>query len=699
MPDQPPQPRGLSRLKFIFKALQELGLAQPVLYALYQLELRSGYLGWATKNPPLAAGDLSGAVAPGLFPLPGRQVLAQVLGEPGRAALLAEADEILAGKVRLFGSQPVPLRLEPPAPLYHWIEYERGARKVSPVSPHVTVADIKFIWEPARLGWAFTLGRAYHLSGDERYAGSFWQLLETFLDANPPYLGPNWISAQEAALRVLALVFARQVFAGSPHSTPERAARLAWAIATHAARLPPTLLYARSQNNNHLLSEAAGLYTAGLALPGHPSAARWRRLGWDWFQRGLRSQIAGDGAYSQHSANYQRLMLQLALWMNALAQAQGQAVPPESQSRLAAATRWLLLLLDRESGGAPNLGPNDGAYILPLTVCPFADYRPLLQAAGLAFLGERPVESGVWDELSLWLCQAGPSTSRTPPASPAPVDLQQSPHILISPTGASWAYLRAAHFSGRPGHADQLHLDLWWRGLNVAQDPGTFLYNAPPPWDNRLAGSEVHNTLTVDDQDQMLRAGRFLYLERAQAQVVAGIPATGAAAGGGIPAGWSQLIAWHDGYRRLELIHQRTVTALPAGGWLVEDGLLPAQKKLSTVQPHTASLQWLLPDWPWQVQTGENEMQFVLRLETPHGPLQLHLSVRSELDENPVPAQLQLARAGRLLYGNMPVKPTWGWVSPTFGDKMPALSVRLLARRLPPFYFTSEWSFPIERKD
>jgi hypothetical protein len=229
--------------------------------------------------------------------------------------------------------------------------------------------------------------------------------------------------------------------------------------------------------------------------------------------------------------------------------------------------------------------------------------------------------------------------------------------------------------------------------MNVAQDPGTYLYNAPPPWDNRLAGSAVHNTLIVDGQDQMLRAGRFLYLERAQAQVTAGVPAAGVPAQGGQPGVWSQLVARHDGYRRLDLVHQRTVTASPAGGWLVEDTLLPAREKLSAIQPHTTSLHWLLPDWPWQVLTGENEMQFVLCLESLQGPLQLHLSVRGETDESPVPAQLQLVRAGKLLHGCGPVNPIWGWVSPTYGDKMPALSVRLLVRRLPPIYLTSVWFF------
>jgi len=77
-------------------------------------------------------------------------------------------------------------------------------------------------------------------------------------------------------------------------------------------------------------------------------------------------------------------------------------------------------------------------------------------------------------------------------------------------------------------------------GLNVAHDPGTYLYNAAPPWDNALAGSDVHNTVTVDGGDQMLRAGRFLYLDWAQAQVVQGEAAQPAKEH---PLAWSSLTA------------------------------------------------------------------------------------------------------------------------------------------------------------
>jgi len=94
-----------------------------------------------------------------------KEILA-VLGKDGKATLLAEADEIVAGKVRLFGGEPVPLHLAFSKPLHHWTAYETNPSLLSNL--YSLIPDIKFIWEPARFGWAFTLGRAYRLTGDEK---------------------------------------------------------------------------------------------------------------------------------------------------------------------------------------------------------------------------------------------------------------------------------------------------------------------------------------------------------------------------------------------------------------------------------------------------------------------------------------------------------------------------------------------------
>jgi hypothetical protein len=407
-------------------------------------------------------------------------------------------------------------------------------------------------------------------------------------------------------------------------------------------------------------------------LPDHPQAARWRSLGWRWFHQGLKTQIAADGCYMQHSTNYQRLMLQVALWMERLARVGGQPFPDGSQRRLAAAVSWLAALLDPGSGGVPNLGPNDGANILPLSVCSFHDHRPVLQAAAKAFGNGALFPGGEWDELGVWLDLKAHGRTAAP-ARPA----LASPHVLRPARQASWAYLRAAHFNGRPGHADQLHVDLWWRGLNVAMDAGTYLYNAAAPWDNALRRTAAHNSVTVNGLDQMTSAGKFLYLDRAQVQ--------GLAYEAGPDASWQRLTAQHDGYRRLGVLHRRKLTALEDGCWFVEDELW-ASKALPAGRRFDACLHWLLPDWPFEVRQDAGVCR--LSLKSPLGMVQLTLQTAT-----PQPV-LHILRAGESLYGQGQASPAWGWSSPTYGDRIPALSVRFSANGELPICFQSQWQLP-----
>jgi len=679
----------LTRIKLAWKALIELGPGQLAQYAWYHVLLRTGYLRRATRDVErVAKGSSPSPVIRRLFILPPRERLASILGVPGSASLLAEAEEILSGRIRLFGGPPVPLKLRTTEPLAHWTVYERGRGN----SQAGEEGDTKFVWEPGRFGWAYTLARAYYLSRDERYAQGFWEFTETFLDANPPYLGLHWVSAQEVALRLIALVFSSAVFSTSAHSTRERTERLAESIAAHARRIPPSMAYARAQNNNHLLSEAVGLYTAGIALSEHPQAAHWRELGWRWFHRGLQAQVAEDGAFTQNSTNYHRLMLQLALWVHSISWTIDRPFPQATQERLAAATHWLSAMLDAESGCVPNLGPNDGAYIQPLTACPFGDYRPVLQVASEVFLGECLFPAGPWDELRLWLGFWDQGTekrqSQPSPLSPTPLSpVFPSPHVIHSPHSDSWAYLRAARFRSRPGHADQLHLDLWWRGVNLAQDAGTYLYNAPPPWDNALACTGVHNTLAVAGLDQMSRAGRFLWLDWAQAQVV-----SRERAGDG---SWERVTAQHDGYRRLGLVHQRAVTAFLDGRWVIEDRILKAGGLKGVGfkrQPVPSNLHWLLPDWEWQL-VEEDETQVEIRLSSAWGPI----SLKIQAENGASLAGVWLTRAGQMLAGSGEVASYQGWVSPTYGQKLPALSLTVTASGKPPYSLVTHWLLPPDR--
>jgi hypothetical protein len=641
------------KIQIAFKALRQLGWRYTWLYAWYRIQLRSGLL---RRRTPLVK-DLA-ADAPGLdlalpvAPLPERAQLEAVLGE-ARQEVISQADNIVAGKVRLFGKETTALKLIPSGELKHWthhIDYQHQG------------VDIKFVWEPGRFGWAIVLARAYLLTNDETYAQAFWNYTAIFLQANPPNCGPHWASAQEVGLRLIALVFAVGVFKDSREMYSERMRMLATAFAAHAERIPPTLGYARAQNNNHLLTEAVALYTAAAALPEHPQAKRWRKRGWRWLHVGLDAQITEDGEYAQHSANYHRLMLQVGLWAKLVADAQGDVFPKASRSKLAAATQWLLGLLDGDSGRLPNLGSNDGAYIFPLTVCAFEDYRPVLQAAGRTFLGKNLLPAGEWDEMCTWLA---PELGDLFEANINPPLRLQGEH--------SWAYLRAAHYPTRPNHADQLHLDLWWRGHNLALDGGTYLYNADPPWRNALDLSSLHNTLTMDEQEQMSKSGQFLWLDWAQAEVV-DISLD--------DSGWlNWAVAQHDGYRKIGVYHRRLVSC-EGNIWVVRDQVLPMEESSQPDKLYKARLHWLLPDAKWELHDT------TLNLDFGQGEITLKV-VGPEAG-----LTSSLVRAGEVLAGSSPTDPVRGWVSPTYGVKHPALSFAVTTNAELPITLTTTWMLP-----
>ncbi len=84
-----------SQLTISFKALSQLGFEPLALNALYKFGLWTGHYKRieGTKAEKLQS---SPTLTP-LFSLPSRKELLQILGKEGKAVLLKEADEIVAG--------------------------------------------------------------------------------------------------------------------------------------------------------------------------------------------------------------------------------------------------------------------------------------------------------------------------------------------------------------------------------------------------------------------------------------------------------------------------------------------------------------------------------------------------------------------------------------------------------------------------
>jgi asparagine synthase (glutamine-hydrolysing) len=591
---------------------------------------------------------------------------------------VATANRVCEGVFRFFERQEINLGCPPDwhrnpvtgddyPPDRHWSEIGDFA-----------AGDIKYVWEPSRFAWVYPLVRAYWRTEDERYPRLFWELVDDWRRMNPPQQGVNWKCGQEIALRVMACCFGLYGFADSPEMTAERVGRLAQMLAVSGERIAANLSYALSQQNNHGISEATGLWTLGLLFPEFAAAPLWRRIGREALEAQCRKLIDEDGAFSQHSVNYQRVMLHACLWALRLGDLHGQPLSDELRDRVGRAGTFLWHLQDEATGRLPRHGANDGALVLPLTNCEHQDYRPVVQASGWLRNAKRRFASGPWDEELLWLFGPDALTGDVDGEQRGDWQAEQGGYCVLR-SESGHVFTRAGSYRHRPADADMLHVDVWWRGQNVALDAGTYSYNAPPPWDSPLARTASHNTVTVDRRDQMDRAGRFLWLpwiSGRQSQL------------SNSPHG--HLTYWegtHDGYRRLPspVTYHRGILRIGGEHWLVVDAL-------SGAAPHAYRLHWLLPDVPHVL----DEERWHLRLETPAGPYDVSIAATAESlcqtggrgscragrglkdsgSAGASPSHDASFRSGPVLscVRGEPERPR-GWFAPYYGDKQPALSL------------------------
>lgn len=568
------------------------------------------------------------------------------------------SDQLAAGQWDVFGTRrqdtfPPRWLCEPgsdqPFPSDHWATLNEFA-----------YGDIKRVWEPARFSSAFAFVRADVQSGgaSETHAERFWQLLESFHYDNPPNHGPHWKCGQECAMRIMACCFAVYGFRKHAATTALRVEKLAQLAAATAERIQHNIQYALHQYNNHGISEAAGLFTVGLLFPQFQQSSKWVTLGKQLLEQQAKDLIYDDGAFSQHSANYHRLMLQLMVWCAELGKRHNQTFDSPTLDRLKRTTDFLWKLQDSVSGQLPNYGQNDGALLLPLSACEPRDYRPAIQSASIAFHNERRYESGPWDEEATWIHgDLGSLNAASHQPRPELAGGMGGCHTMRS--GRGMAVIRCTpSYRHRPAHCDPLHVDLWWKGLNIAIDPGTYSYNSPPPWDHPLADAAYHNTVTVDGQSPMERTSRFLYTPWIKGRVIE-------------HSRQHEVGLWEGtqaGYRRRGLQdapatagHRRAVVRLGEDHWLVADDLRSQAE-------HEYRLHWLFSETAHQWDTARQ----TLTLDTNEGMYQVHTVARryGELEGRSNP---DLQTVGELVTADP--ETARGWQAPLYGHRRPALSL------------------------
>lgn len=508
--------------------------------------------------------------------------------------------------------------------------------------------DVRTMWEPARAAWALDLARLHARRTAPDAAEHYWRWVESWMDACPPFIGVQWKCGQEAAVRFIALATGFWALADEPATTPERFAqmtRIAWAT---GYRIAHHIDYAVSQKNNHAISEAAGLIVIATLFPELRDAPEWRQLGRRVLTQELRRQIYADGSYVQHSLNYQRVMMDGTLLALRLCELAGDPLPRDLYDRLGRCADFMWQMTDPESGQVPNYGNNDGADVLPLTECDFNDHRPTIQAVHYLVHRERRLPRGPWDELPLWLFGDEALTQPEPTAAPLTSSRFDAGGYYTLRRPRTWAMLRCHTYRDRPAQADQLHVDLWWRGVNVLQDAGTYQYFVPdtPALDRYFRSAAAHNVIEIDGRDPWQWVSRFLAFPWPRGR----IERFTAEPDGPHIVQATTTLRTADGR---PVTHRRRLASFADEAWLIID-------ELAGTAPCTARLRWHLCDGPYEADAAAG----VVRLTTPAGDV--HVAVAAA-ESAATPFHLQR--------GCETPDGVAGWVSPYYAERLPAPTI------------------------
>ena len=480
-----------------------------------------------------------------------------------------------------------------------------------------------------------TLGQAYWLTGDERFARYYALTIADFIRRNPVRLGVHWACNMDVSLRVVGWLAALPFFQGSPALNHRWWELFCRSLVAHGrfilAHLEFGTIDGRIVTSNHYLANVFGLHWLALNFPGLDAGAVWRGCA----ERGLESecqrQVADDGGPFESSVAYLRLVLEMLLSAWALSQHAVHGLSAEYRERLVAGLTFLSSLR-QPNGRLPQIGDADNgrAHIFTRYQDWDSGSADWLLAAGAHVLGRPDLAQGIEGssqmETLFWGTAGKGGGAPVAPRETGKVHAFLTSGIATVRDEDSQVTLCNTPIGtegfGNHKHNDQLSVEWSVGDQPVLVDPGSYTYTQDPEARNRFRGTAAHTTVMVDGQEQHDLRPELLFRMFARGT-------------GTLEATSIGVVGSHNTYERLGVSHHRRVSAVGEGRIVVDDFFSGSEGHL---------LEWILslhPDISVDVQQG------CATLRGPRG-------------------------GGRILTSDLDFEVRQSWYSPGYGQRLPA---------------------------
>ena len=437
-----------------------------------------------------------------------------------RESLKLDADRILNYEVPFFSAKWINLGVD-----YDWItNVETGYRydidkhwsEINDFS--LESGDIKYVWEKSRFSYLLILMR-YDYHFDEDHSEFVFKEINSWIDFNPVNQGPNWKCSQEISLRLFNWMYCLCFYKNSPFLTEALWIKIQNVIYWQLDHVYRNINFSRiAVRNNHALTETLALTLFEILLPFIPETKKWGREGRKYFEQEINYQVYEDGAFIQHSMNYHRVLVQLLSFGLVVTQKANKPFSKHVYQKSQLTLNFLYQFLQPENGNLPNYGANDGALFFPLSQHEFRDYRPQLNSLHKILYG-KDLFSGFEEDFYFGSAET-PYLFEKLQQNRGFTTFDKSGYYIIR-TEELFVFIKCSSYKDRPSHADNLHIDIWKNGINVFRDAGSYKYNTEIEWSTFFFGTQSHNTVMIDNCDQMLKGNRFIWFYWTKALEVA----------------------------------------------------------------------------------------------------------------------------------------------------------------------------------
>ncbi len=364
--------------------------------------------------------------------------------------------------------------------------------------------DIKYVWEKSRFTFLYDIIRYdYHFQKDQ--SKLVFSEINDFINKNPINQGPNYKCSQEISLRVLNWTFALYYYKDSKNLKNDLFEKIMHSIYWHIHHVYNNINFSRiSVRNNHALTETLLLYLSGKLFPFFSNAQMWSFKGKKWFEKEIEYQIYPDGTFLQFSMNYHRVLVQLLTWAIQLSNLNKDNFKNFVYERAIKSLEFLDTCLEDKTGELPNYGSNDGALFFKLNDDEFRNYKSQLDDLRAVIYGYTHYYS---------------NTSNWYGVKPKKINQKKIKELSEFKNGGYYiinekntkTFIRCGSYKDRPFQSDNLHLDIWVNGVNYLRDNGSYKYNTNHKNLNYFNGTGAHNTVSVNQENQMLKGNRFIW--------------------------------------------------------------------------------------------------------------------------------------------------------------------------------------------